>query len=235
MVRILIIDDDTELCEMLAEFLSGEGYETICRHTANDGVSAALTGDFALVILDVMLPDMSGFDALKKIRLTSNIPVVMLTAKGDVVDRIVGLEIGADDYLPKPFNPRELSARINAQLRRSKITASGDETDVNPILTIDDVVINSSRRIATVNDTDIKLTGVEFDILRRLLASAGDAVSRETLAEDVLKRPLFALDRSIDVHISNIRKKLGPASDGRDRIIAIRSVGYQYVRQGASD
>ncbi|HQU83053.1 MAG TPA: response regulator transcription factor [Pyrinomonadaceae bacterium] len=228
MNRILIIDDDEDLCDLVSEFLSVEGFET---QTANDGKSGlerALNEEFDLAILDVMLPKMNGFDVLRELRKTSKLPVLMLTARGDDMERIVGLEIGADDYLPKPFNPRELAARIRAILRR----AHSEETDAqSEKFKLDDLEISSSARSAKRNGEDLQLTSVEFDLLVALLKEAGKIVKKEDLSRKVLERDLSPFDRSLDMHISNLRKKLGKReSDGEEeRIKTIRSVGYIYT------
>lgn len=226
MDKILIIDDDEELCDLVSEFLSAEGFEIKSAHDGKDGLKMALSGDFDIVILDVMLPKMNGFDVLRSLRAKSAIPVIMLTARGDDTERIVGLEIGADDYLGKPFNPRELAARLRAILRRS---SGSIESDLIDKLDVDGIQIAHSSRMATLDGTDLGLTSVEFDLLYALLKDAGKVVKKEELSEGVLERKLSPYDRSLDMHISNLRKKLGPRSDGSDRIKTIRSVGYIYT------
>src|SRR3954465_4752175 len=223
--RILVIDDDTELCSLVSEYLRPEGFQVSCVHDGRTGLSSALTGDYLIVVLDVMLPGMNGFDVLRKIRDSSRLPVLLLTARGEDVDRIVGLEIGADDYLPKPFNPRELLARIGAILRRSHETATRDAADK---LTVGDVGLDPGTRMVRRAGEKIELTAVEFNLLEQLLRSAGRVVEREDLAQEVLGRKLSAFDRSLDVHVSNLRKKLGERRDGEDRIKTIRGVGYIY-------
>jgi two-component system response regulator CpxR len=229
--RLLLIDDDTELCEMLNDYLHSEGFQVEFVHDAAHGIEKALTGHHALVILDVMLPAMNGFDVLKRVRAESGIPVLMLTARGDEVDRIVGLEVGADDYLPKPFNPRELVARIRAILRRAEIAAAqihGDEC--SEVLRVGDVEVDIGGRCVRVEGREVELTSVEFDLLTLLFRSVGKAVSREEISRSVLKRGLHPRERSVDVHISSLRRKLGHLQEDRERIRTIRGVGYLYTR-----
>jgi two-component system response regulator CpxR len=225
--RILIIDDDVELCELLTEYLVPEGFQVDAVHSGTQGIERALSNNYALLVLDVMLPGTRGFDVLQQIRTKSRVPVIMLTARGDEVDRILGLEIGADDYMPKPFNPRELAARIHAVLRRTS-TASEPAASNEP-LRLADIELDPGARSAKRDSREIDLTSVEFDLLNIFLRSAGTVLQREDLARQVLGRDLAPFDRSIDVHVSNLRKKLGPLPDGSDRIKAVRSVGYLYV------
>ncbi len=227
MNRVLIIDDDEELCELVSEYLSAEGFETECVHDGATGLSEAASGNYDLAILDVMLPKMNGFDVLTNLRKKSDLPVLMLTARGDDVERIAGLEIGADDYLPKPFNPRELVARLRAILRRSAAD-DGDEAIPEKIV-VDDLEISTSARSAKLEQDDLGLTSVEFDLLTALAREAGKIVKKEDLSERVLERSLSPYDRSLDMHISNLRKKLGHRSDGSERIKTVRSVGYIYT------
>ncbi len=228
MNQILLIDDDEELCELVSEYLTVEGFETEAVHDGASGLEKARSGKYDLITLDVMLPKMNGFDVLRSLRETSKVPVLMLTARGDDMERIVGLEIGADDYLPKPFNPRELVARIRAILRRMTETE-----EVSPIsnekIQVEDIEISIAARSAKRNGEDLGLTAVEFDLLVALLREAGKVVKKEALSETVLDRKLSPYDRSLDMHISNLRKKLGERADGEDRIKTIRSVGYIYT------
>jgi two-component system, OmpR family, response regulator CpxR len=226
--RVLVVDDDVELCELVDQYLRSQGFEIDAVHDGTTGVVNALAGDYALVILDVMLPGVRGFEALRQIRAKSAIPVIMLTAHGDDVDRIVGLEIGADDYLPKPFNPRELAARIHAVLRRTTAGAVKDATSRGSIA-LDDIRLDTRARSARHKSRDIELTSVEFELLALFFKSAGQVLPREELVKNALGRELDPSDRSLDVHISNLRKKLGPLDDGSERIRAIRNVGYVYV------
>lgn len=226
MAKILVIDDDKELCELLMEFLQPEGFAVEVFHEPHGGLQRALMAEHDLVILDVMLPGMTGFELLRHLRKTSQIPVLMLTARGEDIDRILGLEMGADDYLPKPFNPRELVARIHAIGRRFQQS----EREVRPLsLEIDDLVVDRGARTVHRNNENIKLTAVEFSLLCELLSHAGQVLTREELTLKVLKRNLDTFDRSIDVHVSSLRKKLGHEVDGRERIKTIRSVGYLYT------
>ncbi len=228
MERILIVDDDVELCDLVREYLSAEDFQVDAAHTGTAGQERALSGDYALVILDVMLPAKSGLDVLREVRQRSRVPVLILTARGEDVDRIVGLEIGADDYLPKPFNPRELLARVRAILRRS---AQAQGSVAGPV-TIGDVELDPATRSVRRGGSSVELTSVEFSLLERLLRSAGAVVTREQLVNEVLGRKFMPYDRSVDMHVSKIRKKLGEQSDGSERIKAIRGVGYLYVRPG---
>lgn len=224
MDRILLVDDDKGLCELLGEFLESEGFAVEAVHNGEKAVNRALSERFSLVILDVMLPGLGGIEVLKAIRRQSAVPVLMLTARGEEVDRIVGLELGADDYLPKPFNPRELVARIRAILRRGRMESSGEGTA--GILRIADLVIDPAARHVSINGKTIELTTVEFDLLEALAQSAGTAFSRENLVRQVLKRPFSPFDRSLDVHVSNLRRKIGAYPDGSERIKTVRGVGY---------
>ncbi len=229
MNRLLVIDDDIDLCELIGDYLTLEGFRVEAVHNGEDGVQRALAGEHVLVILDVMLPGMSGFEVLRRIRAGSAIPVLMLTARGDEVDRIVGLEMGADDYLPKPFNPRELVARIRAVQRRT--TAAPEEG--NPArerLVVGTVEMSSASRVVLLNGTPVELTSVEFALLEVLLRQAGEVVSREELSLQALGRPLHSYDRSIDVHVSSVRRKLGPTGDNEERIKTVRGTGYLYAR-----
>ncbi|MDX6612288.1 MAG: two-component system, OmpR family, response regulator [Blastocatellia bacterium] len=226
MDQILIIDDDVALCELVTEYLEPLGFAVEAVHEGSAGAERALAGVHALVVLDVMLPGLNGFEVLKRIRAHSQVPVLMLTARGDDIDRIVGLEIGADDYLPKPFNPRELSARIRAILRRAQPDQSGSEA--RP-LAVGDVEIESGARVVRRSGEEVDLTSVEYDLLERLLRSAGRIVTREELSKDVLGRNSSPYDRSIDMHISNLRKKLGAQLDQGERIKTVRGVGYIYA------
>ena len=226
--RILIIDDDEELSELVEEYLAAEGFETETAHDGESGLEKALSGEFDLVTLDVMLPKRNGFDVLREIRQHSPVPVLMLTARGEDRERIVGLESGADDYLPKPFNPRELVARLRAILRRVETNQISDES-ASDKLQVDDVEVQISARSATRNGEDLALTSVEFDLLKELLKQAGKVVKKEALSEKVLERRLSPFDRSLDMHVSNLRKKLGAREDESERIKTVRSVGYIYT------
>jgi DNA-binding response OmpR family regulator len=227
MSKVLVIDDDEELCDLVSEYLTVEGFETTAVHDGETGLKEALSGDYDLAILDVMMPKLNGLDVLRNLRERSGLPVMMLTARGDDMERIVGLEIGADDYLPKPFNPRELVARLRAILRR----AATDDTEHPPPekITVDDLELSSSSRSVKRAGEELPVTSVEFDLLSALLREAGRVVKKEDLSENVLERRLSPYDRSLDMHISNLRKKLGPRGDGSERIKTVRSVGYIYT------
>jgi two-component system, OmpR family, response regulator CpxR len=226
MNRILIIDDDEELTELVSEYLSAEGFEVEAVHSGDEGLGRAQNGGYDLAVLDVMLPGMNGFEVLRNLREVSSLPVLMLTARGDDNERIVGLEIGADDYLPKPFNPRELLARLRAILRR--VEGSVHE-GLPERLSVDDVELVTAARSVTVGGEPVTLTSLEFDLLAALLNEAGKTVRKEDLSEKVLERKLSPYDRSLDMHISNLRKKLGLRADGSERIKTIRSAGYIYT------
>jgi len=223
MDRVLIVDDDVQLCRLLAERLGTEGFTIEAVHDGVRGLERALSLEHALVVLDLMLPGMGGLELLRRLRTKSPIPVLILTARGEDIDRILGLEIGADDYVPKPFNPRELVARVRAILRRT----SNPGPAASPLIT-GDIRLDPQSREATLKDTPLNLTSVEFTLLELLLRQAGHVVTREHLTESVLGRKLGPFDRIIDVHISNIRKKLGPSDHGQ-RIKSIRGSGYLFV------
>jgi two-component system, OmpR family, response regulator CpxR len=231
--RILVVDDDVELCELLEQYLSSQGFQIDAVHDGSAGVERALSGTYSLVVLDVMLPGIRGFEVLRQIRAKSTLPVIMLTAHGDDVDRIVGLELGADDYLPKPYNPRELAARINAVLRRTAASSAKDVLTPVTIL-LDDVRLDTRARTARHDTRDVELTSAEFELLAMFFKSPGQVLSRDDLVKSALGRDLEPSDRSLDVHVSNLRKKLGPCPDGTERIRAIRNVGYVYVVTDAS-
>jgi two-component system response regulator CpxR len=222
-VRTLLIDDDVELCSLLAEFLKREGFDLDCEHDGKRGLERARSGGYGLVILDVMLPGMDGFAILRELRNSSRVPVLMLTARGEDVDRIVGLEMGADDYLPKPFNPRELAARLRAILRRYEPRP----VDRSGRLEVNGVVLDPGSREVWEGGRRVDVTTFEFDILEQLMRAAGRVLSRDALMESLYNRKATPFDRSIDMHISHLRKKLE-----RDRTIikTVRSVGYQFCR-----
>ncbi len=226
--RILIVDDDVELCELVQQYLQSQGLQVEAVHDGSIATERALSGDYSLIILDVMLPGIRGFEVLRQIRAKSALPVIMLTAHGEDVDRIVGLELGADDYLPKPYNPRELAARIHAVLRRT--TSVPSRETVTPVtILLDDIRLDTRTRTARHNTRDVELTAAEFELLALFFKAPGRVLSRDDLVKNALGREPEPADRSLDVHISNLRKKLGPCPDGTERIRAIRSVGYVYV------
>ncbi len=221
-MRILLIDDDVELCALLTEFFKREGLTLEVENDGRRGLERALAGGLDLVILDVMLPGMDGFEILRRIREKSRVPVLMLTARGEDVDRIVGLELGADDYLAKPFNPRELSARIRAILRRIE-----SHPPERGRLEVNGVQLDPASREVSVNGEPVEVTTLEFDILEILMRSAGRVLSRDALMEALYNRKTTPFDRSIDMHISHLRRKLE-----RDRTLikTVRGVGYQFTR-----
>ena len=227
-MSILIIDDDAELCELVTEYLEDEGFDVDSVHDGVTGVERFLAGEPDLVILDVMLPGLGGFAVLGRIREASKVPVIMLTARGEEVDRIVGLEMGADDYLPKPFNPRELVARIRAIFRRT--AGAAEPGNAAAAISAGDLEMDIGARHVRCSTGDIDLTGAEFAVLETLVRAAGTVVSRDELSRQALGRRASAYDRSLDVHLSNLRRKLGPLPDGGDRIKTVRGVGYLYVK-----
>ncbi len=220
MTPLLIIDDDTELCALLSEFLAREGFSVTVEHDGARGLELALNTNCVLIVLDLMLPSMDGFTVLKQLRAYSRVPVLMLTARGEDIDRIVGLELGADDYLAKPFNPRELVARIRAILRRVQAPSKGR-------LEVNGVTIDPGSRTVTCEGREIEMTTLEFDILEVLMRSAGRVVSRDTLMESMYNRKATPYDRSIDMHVSHMRRKL---ETGQTLIKTVRGVGYQFCR-----
>lgn len=239
MERVLLIDDDIELCELVRELLSADGFAVECAHDGESGVHRGLHEQFAILLLDVMLPKMNGLEVLRRLRQSTSTPVLMLTARGDDVDRILGLELGADDYLPKPFHPRELTARIRAILRRTQPAAGAgkherpERPERPERLVSGDIELDNATRAVRRGGVWLDLTSVEFDLLERLLRAAGRIVTREELVKDVLGREFSPFDRSIDMHLSNLRKKLGHeihTADGPiERIKSVRGVGYLYA------
>src|SRR6202040_1848016 len=220
--RILVVDDDAELCELVTEYLVPEGFQIDSVYDGVHGLERGLSGEYSLIILDVMLPGIQGFEVLRQIRTKSRLPVIMLTARGEDVDRIVGLEIGADDYLPKPFNPRELVARIRAILRRTKPVRAAD--GVPEVLSVGDVELDPATRSVLRAGQPVDLTSVEFNLLEVLLREAGRVVTRERLVNAVLSRKFMPFDRSIDMHVSKVRRKLGDSEEDGDHIKTIRGV-----------
>ena len=222
MSHVLVIDDDHDLVDLLREFLATEGFTVDAAYDYPSGLSRALDGEHELVVLDVMLPGGSGLELVKTVRESSNVPLLLLSAAGETVDRIIGLQIGADDYLAKPFEPQELAARIHAILRRTRdMSKAGSEIKVG------DLALSVSRRVVSRAETPVDLTAAEFNVLECLLRNAGSVVTRETLAERALGRPLAPFDRSVDVHMHNLRKKISASPD--ERIKTIRGVGYIYT------
>jgi two-component system response regulator CpxR len=224
MDRLLLIDDDAELSRLVARFLAGEGFETVWASCGEAGVEAALAQPYSLVLLDVMMPDTGGFEVLRRIRQHSRVPVLMLTARGDTHDRVRGLELGADDYLPKPFDPAELAARVRAILRRSV-----PQGPLAPAIVFGDIELDPGARTVRRGGVAVDLTAVEFDLLAALLRAPGTTISREDLVRHVLRREFSPFDRSIDTHVYNLRRKLGPPAGGGERIKGVRGSGYLYT------
>ncbi len=221
-VAILLIDDDRELCSLLSDFLALEGFQASAVHHGVEAVAHCRKHHYDAIVLDIMLPGLQGLDVLRQIRQFSTTPILMLTARGAETDRILGLELGADDYLPKPCNPRELAARLRAILRRSPKLVEGSDT-----LEAGRTSIIPAERRALYGGVDLHLTSAEFNVLQLLVRSAGTVVHKETLSQQALGRALSAYDRSIDVHVSKIRKKLS-ALGGENLIVSVRGSGYQF-------
>jgi two-component system response regulator CpxR len=222
--KILLADDDEELCQLLSDFLAREGFAVDVAHDGDSALQRARDGKYDAMVLDVMLPQRSGLDLLRELRRDSTLPVLMLTALGEDIDRILGLELGADDYVPKPCNPREIAARLRAILRRTRGEGDARLTDVS----VGPVALRAASRSVSLRGEPVVLTGTEFNILNVLLREAGHVVSKETLSQDVLGRPLGPFDRSIDVHISKLRRKLGAARDGQSLIGTVHRGGYLF-------
>jgi two-component system response regulator CpxR len=223
MPQILLIDDDRALCELLGEYLESEGFSVQSVHDGQSGADRAQSGEWDAIILDVMMPGMSGFDVLKQIKPAVSAPVLMLTARGEDTDTVVGLELGADEYVAKPCSPRVLVARLRALLRRSGAEAS-------ELIRVGDLELDAGSRSVSVAGEAVELTGAEFNLLQLLVANAGKVVSKEVLASEGLGRPLQAYDRRIETHMAQIRRKLGPLPAGGQRIHTVRGTGYQYAR-----
>ena len=224
-MKILLVDDDLELGTILSEYLTAEGFNASLVLTGKAGVDGALSGEYIAMILDIMLPDMSGIDVLREVRKKSRLPIIMLTAKGDNIDRVIGLEMGADDYVPKPCYPRELVARLRAVLRRFE--EQPEAVDKVSVLSFNELTLNPSTRSSAWQGKTFDLTASEFNLLELLLRSPERVVSKDELSEKGLGRPREAYDRSVDVHISNIRQKLGALTDNRLSIETVRSIGYR--------
>lgn len=230
MARILLVDDDVDLCTMQSEFLIAEGFEVDFVHDGRSGLQQALSGRHDIVVLDVMMPQVNGIDVLRLIRQECQIPVIMLTARGDDVDRVVGLELGADDYVPKPCNPRELAARIRAILRRVGQDA-GAPGKALTVIGAGELTLRPAQRRAEWAGHLLDLTGAEFNLLEMLVRQAGQIISKQDLSMQALGRPLARYDRSIDVHVSNLRQKLGNLSDDRSPIQTVRGAGYIWIME----
>lgn len=229
MSKVLLIDDDVELVDMLKEYLEQEKFEVNVAHDGEVGAAEALTGQYAIAVLDVMMPRLNGVDTLRRIRAKSNMPVVMLTAKGDDTDRIIGLELGADDYVPKPCTPREIAARIRAILRRASAESS-DQAPYSP-LAVGALSMWPEQRRATWNGRPLELTSSEFNLLEVLARNAGKPVSKQTLSEQGLGRPLARFDRNIDVHLSSIRQKIAALGSDKSCIQTVYRLGYQFIKE----
>ncbi|HEX4785812.1 MAG TPA: response regulator transcription factor [Candidatus Sulfotelmatobacter sp.] len=228
MESILVVDDDVEMCGMLAEYLQSEGLRVETVHNGEHGLQRALSGEHSLILLDIMLPKINGIELLRRLRTESNARVLLLTARGEEVDRIIGLEVGADDYVPKPFSARELLARIRAILRRPETGPAAKSRGPSRVV-LGDVEMDNGTRTVRRAGFDIELTALEFNLLELLLKMAGHVVTRERVAAAILGRQFSPFDRSIDVHVSKLRRKLGPQASGQERIKSIRSVGYIYT------
>ena len=227
--RLLIVDDDPDLCDLVQRYLEAEEFVISVVHNGAEGSHAGSSGNYDLIVLDVMLPDIKGFDVLRELRARVRTPVLMLTAKGDEVDRVLGLQMGADDYLAKPFSPRELIARIGAILRRSGWQSEQGSPPRPLAIKSGDLELDLAGHAASKSGKPLHLTSAEFDLLRAFLESPGEVLSREALAERVLGRKFSPFDRSIDLHVSNLRQKLGPQTNGAERIRSVRGVGYLYA------
>jgi DNA-binding response OmpR family regulator len=228
---LLVVDDDRKLCGLIRDYLEPMGWQVEMRHTGTEGLAEAAEGDYEAVILDVMMPGMDGFEVLRELRKTSNVPVLMLTAMGDEADRIVGLELGADDYLPKTFSSRELLARLRAVTRRAVLAETAGETAGRDFVA-GPLRVNEASHTALLRDEPVDLTALEFAILVTLMKSKGRVKSRESLLEDVSERRFDIFDRSIDVHISQLRKKLGDDAKNPSFIVTVRGVGYRFEEGG---
>jgi len=226
-MHLLVVDDDRKLCQLIKEYLEPLGYVVELVHNGLDGVDRAISGEFCAVILDVMMPGLDGFEALKEIRKTSDVPVLMLTSRGDEADRIVGLEIGADDYLPKTFSTRELLARLRAVTRRFRRPA--EETDAEEEINIRELQVRPASRTASLGDQPLELTPVEYELLECLARAKGRVKSREQLVDEIAHRDFDVFDRSVDVHVSALRKKLGDDAKSPRFIRTVRAVGYLMI------
>ena len=233
MHRLLLADDDIELCDMLGQYLEAEDFSVTIVHDGETALDEARSGGHELAVLDIMMPRMSGLDVLRELRRDSQLPVLILTARGDDVDSIIGLELGADDYLPKPASPRVLVARIRAILRRAAAApVSSLESAIPPRIVLGDLEIETGSRSVSLNGQPIVLTSTEYSMLESLVRGAGHVICKEALSQEVLGRKLEPYDRGVDMHVSNLRKKLGPLPDGEERIKTVRGIGYQYIHTG---
>ncbi|BCM90713.1 transcriptional regulatory protein CpxR [Abditibacteriota bacterium] len=246
-----MVDDDEELVELVTEYLRREGFDTEAVHDGEAGLTRALSGEHSLIVLDVMLPGIGGFEVLRRIRASASpaarVPILMLTARGEEIDRVMGLEWGADDYLAKPHSPQELLARVRAMLRRVRLDREAHQPVPEPEpahsastpqsqrlatqhLHVGDVELDGAARMARIGGEPLDLTAVEFELLALLLSHAGEVVTREAVSREVFDRPLTHFDRALDVHISNLRRKLGTPADSSERIKTVRGIGYVFAR-----
>jgi two-component system response regulator CpxR len=232
MDRVLIVDNEIEIVDLVTNYLGVEGFEVESAADGEQAIRRSLSGRYLLVILGISIPDVNGFDVLRRIRAESSVPILIVTASNDDANRILGLESGADDYLPKPFNPRELIARIRAILRRSQLVPQATVQSSSDWLAVGDLELDKTAWVVRRANERVDLTTVEFQLLETLLRSAGRVLTRQELAEKVLGRHFSPFDRSVDMHVSNLRRKLGSGIDGSDRIKTIRGVGYIYAKPG---
>tara|TARA_Y100000052_G_C2939735_1_gene79822 strand:+ start:187 stop:900 length:714 start_codon:yes stop_codon:yes gene_type:complete len=225
-INVLLVDDDKDLCALLQEFLEGDGFSVDAIHSGDEAIKTLLnTEKYDTVVLDIMMPGISGLDVLKSVRAEKQTPILMLTGRGDDIDRIVGLELGADDYLPKPCNPRELGARIRAIIRRTQYLKATPSVSLSEL---HGIYLDLGARQATVNGKSLALTGAEFNALSYLMERVGQTISKQEMTQEVLKRPLETYDRAMDVHVSRIRQKLA-AAGVKNVIQSVRGVGYQML------
>ncbi len=235
MNRILLVDDDKELCQLLMDFLELEGFDVDVCHDGQSALGKGLKGNYDVIVLDVMMPKLNGFDTLRELRTESSTPVLMMTARGDEVDRIVGFEMGADDYLPKPCSPRELVARLKAIIRRVELEKPVDrQPEETDRILLGDLEMHCSAHRVSCGSQEVELTHSEFSLLQILLRRVGNLVSKEELMRKALNRKLGPYDRSLDMHLSNLRRKLGPYPDGSPRIRTVRGMGYMLLQPGES-
>lgn len=230
MNKVLLVDDDVDLTTMLSQYLTREGFDV---HSVNDGeagVAQALSGRYSIVAMDIMMPRLSGIEALRRVRASSNVPILMLTARGDNIDRIIGLDMGADDYVPKPCTPGELVARIRAILRRVEGREAAAPASSTPVLQAGELLLWPGSRKAMWRDQPLDLTGTEFNLLEVLTRHAGQLISKQDISQQAFGKPLARFDRRIDVHISSIRQKLGMRHDGQSWIQSVRGQGYQLLK-----
>ncbi|MDY0748987.1 response regulator [Paucibacter sp. R3-3] len=230
MTKVLLVDDDLELTAMLARYLASEGFDVHQRHDGEQGAIEAVSGGYAIVVLDIMLPRMSGIETLQRIRTQSQVPVLMLTARGDNIDRIVGLNMGADDYVPKPCTPGELVARIRAILRRTEARHAQEPASPPSVIQAGELRLAPGNQTATWFGAPLELTGTEYRLMEVLARHAGTLTSKQDISQEAFGRPLAPFDRRIDVHISSIRQKLGLRPDGQSWIQSVRGLGYQLLK-----